>query len=317
MTTVKERFLKYVGVDTMSDEKSFAHPSTPGQKILAGELAEEMKRIGLEDVFIDENSYVYGKLPPTQGKESEPVIGFISHMDTAEAVSGKNIKPQVISDYQGGDIVLNENRRIIMKVSDFEHLKNYHGQDLIVTDGTTLLGSDDKAGIAEILTMIEKIQEEGVAHGGISVAFTPDEEIGRGADHFQVKKFGADFAYTVDGGALGELEYENFNAASARVVVKGVNIHPGEAKNKMKNAILIAMEFNQMLPGAEIPAHTEGYEGFYHLDGIKGEVECAKMSYLVRDHDRQKFEQKKNTMMEIAAYLNRKMCIRDRDWKEK
>ena len=259
---------------------------------------------------------MYGSIPATKGAENEKTIGLIAHMDTAPAMSGAGIKPRIINDYDGADIVLNEKLGVVMDTVTFPQLRNYVGQDLIVTDGTTLLGADDKAGIAEIMTAAAQIIEddkacegntdEHIAHGKICIAFTPDEEIGRGADRFNVESFGADYAYTVDGGMLGEIEFENFNAASAKVHIKGENIHPGEAKNKMKNASLLAMEFNSMLPPAEIPAHTEGYEGFFHLCGMSGDEENAYLDYIVRDHNMDKFLERKAMLEHITAYLNTK-----------
>lgn len=302
--TVTERFLKYVVIDTRSDEDSESCPSTEKQKNLGNLLVEEMKAIGLSDCHMDEHGYVYGFLDAAAGYEQEPAIGLISHMDTAPAFCGTGVKPRIIEKYDGRDICLKEG--IVMETVRFPNLLEYVGEDLIVTDGTTLLGADDKAGIAEILTAVEEIIREKIPHGRICIGFTPDEEIGRGADLFDIGKFGADFAYTVDGGAVGELEYENFNAASGRVLVHGVNIHPGEAKNKMKNASLTAMEFNAMLPANEIPAHTEGYEGFYHLCGMKGDEENAELTYIIRDHDRDRFEQRKKLFVFAGTFLNEK-----------
>lgn len=301
---VTERFLKYVAIDTQSDEDSESCPSTEKQKNLGNLLVEEMQALGLSDCHMDEHGYVYGFLNAAAGHEKELAIGLISHMDTAPAFSGTGVKPRIIKKYDGSDICLNKG--ISMETAKFPNLKNYVGEDLIVTDGTTLLGADDKAGIAEILTAVEEIIKENIPHGRICIGFTPDEEIGRGADKFNIEKFGADFAYTVDGGAVGELEYENFNAAAGRVLVHGANIHPGEAKNKMKNASLIAMEFNAMLPANEIPAHTEGYEGFYHLCGMKGEEENAELVYIIRDHARDKFERRKKLFVSIGTFLNEK-----------
>ena len=302
-----ERLIKYAGYDTASDESASENtcPRTEKQTVLGRALLEEMKELGLEDVHMDEFGYVYGVVPATTNKDL-PVIGLVAHMDTSPSMSGTNVKPRIVSEYDGGDIVLNAEKNIVMSPKKFLHLKNYIGQDLVVTDGTTLLGADDKAGIAEILTAVEELKKRNVPHGKIPVAFTPDEEIGRGADHFDVKKFGAEFAYTVDGGRIGEIEYENFNAAAAKVQINGVNIHPGDSKNRMKNALLIAMEFNAMLPPHEIPACTEGYEGFFHLHSFSGEEELASMHYLIRDHDREKFEAKKERIEKIAAYLNEK-----------
>lgn len=304
--TASERLLKYVVIDTQSDEESSICPSTDKQKNLGRILVEEMKQLGLTGCHMDENGYVYGWCEAAAGCEEEPAIGLISHMDTAPAFNGTNVSPRIIKNYDGSDIILNSGKNIVMSVEQFPNLKNYEGEDLIVTDGTTLLGADDKAGIAEILTAIEEIMKENIPHGRICIGFTPDEEIGRGADLFDIKKFGADYAYTVDGGPLGELEYENFNAAGAKVFIQGVNIHPGDAKDKMKNASLIAMEFNGMLPAAEIPAHTEGYEGFFHLCDMEGSEEQARLNYIIRDHDRQKFEKRKIFFKSIGTFLNEK-----------
>lgn len=311
-----ERLLKYVSYETTSDENSETCPSSAKELVLADELVEELKAIGVADAHVDKDGYVYGSIPATKGAENEKTIGLIAHMDTAPAMSGADIKPRIINDYDGADIVLNEKLGVVMDTVTFPHLRNYVGQDLIVTDGTTLLGADDKAGIAEIMTAAAQIIEadkacegntaEHTAHGKICIAFTPDEEIGRGADRFNVENFGADYAYTVDGGMLGEIEFENFNAASAKVHIKGENIHPGEAKNKMKNACLLAMEFNSMLPPAEIPAHTEGYEGFFHLCGMSGDEENAYLDYIVRDHNMDKFLERKAMLEHITAYLNTK-----------
>lgn len=301
-----ERLLNYITYDTTSNEEVHTCPSTPNQMKLAGALVNEMLSIGIIDAYIDENGYVYGHIPATQGCENEQTIGFIAHMDTAPSACGADIKARIISNYDGGTIVLNEEKQITMSPNEFESLADYVGQDLIVTDGTTLLGSDDKAGVAEILTAIETLMQSNVPHGKIAIAFTPDEEIGRGADLFDVQHFGADFAYTVDGGRLGELEYENFNAAAAKVEVNGVNIHPGDAKSKMKNSLLFAMEFHQMLPAFENPAYTEGYEGFNHLCSMSGNEEKTTMQYIIRDHDKTKFQQKKARFEAIAQYLNEK-----------
>ncbi len=311
-----ERLLKYVSYETTSDENSQTCPSSAKELVLADELVEELKAIGVADAHVDKDGYVYGSIPATKGAENEKTIGLIAHMDIAPAMSGADIKPCIINDYDGADIVLNEKLGVVMDTVTFPQLRNYVGQDLIVTDGTTLLGADDKAGIAEIMTAAAQIIEadkacegntdEHIAHGKICIAFTPDEEIGRGADRFNVESFGADYAYTVDGGMLGEIEFENFNAASAKVHIKGENIHPGEAKNKMKNASLLAMEFNSMLPPAEIPAHTEGYEGFFHLCGMSGDEENAYLDYIVRDHNMDKFLERKAMLEHITAYLNTK-----------
>ena len=299
-----ERFLKYVSFDTTSDEESESVPSTAKQRLLGAYLRDEFLRIGLSDVRFDDCGYVYGVLPATAGYENAPKIGFISHMDTAPAVSGTNVKPRVVR-YEGGDIALNETTAI--KAADFAFLGRYVGKEMIVTDGTTLLGADDKAGVAEIVTAVEFLASHPeIPHGRIAVGITPDEEIGRGADHFDVEGFGCDFAYTVDGGELGELQYENFNAAGARFFVHGVNIHPGEAKNKMKNAVLIAAELVGMLPAAEAPAHTENYEGFYHVGDITGNESEVRVDMIIRDHDRELFEERKAFVTRLAEYLNAK-----------
>lgn len=302
-----ERLLKYVTYDTTSNEDASENicPSTEKQKVLGLALVDEMKALGMADAHMDEFGYVYGTLP-ANCDEDLPVLGLISHMDTSPSASGANVKPQIIRNYDGGDIVLNKKLNIVMSPARFESLADYKCKDLIVTDGTTLLGADDKAGIAEILTAVQRLREDQVKHGQIAVAFTPDEEIGRGADRFDVKHFGAQYAYTVDGGKLGEIEYENFNGASAVVTVNGVNIHPGDAKNRMKNAILMAMEFNAMLPLQEIPACTEGYEGFYHLSHMQGDEEKTVLRYIIRDHDKKKFTDKKERIQKITAYLNEK-----------
>lgn len=301
-----ERLLHYVSFETTSDENSESCPSSPKELVLAEELVREMKEIGITDAHMDKDGYVYGTVAATPGMEGVKAVGLIAHMDTAPAMSGADIKPRIIENYDGEDIVLNKELGVVMDTVTFPHLKRYVGQSLIVTDGTTLLGADDKAGVAEIMTAVEEIIHGGMSHGKICVAFTPDEEIGRGADRFDVAHFGADYAYTVDGGMLGEIEYENFNAAAARVNIQGANIHPGEAKNKMKNASLVAMEFNGMLPPAEIPAHTEGYEGFFHLCDMKGDEENAELTYIIRDHDMEKFTKRKERMERIAFYLNEK-----------
>ena len=302
MERVWERFLRYVRFDTESDEFSEVCPSTPGQKVLGNALVEEMLAMGIQDAYMDENGYVYGTVP---GDPAKPTIGLIAHMDTAPAFSGKNVQPRIV-DYTGGDIVLNAEKNIVMKASEFETLLNHQGKRLIVTDGTTLLGADNKAGVAEILTAAQVLLTSKESHATLKIAFTPDEEIGRGADLFNVAGFGADYAYTVDGGALGELEYENFNAASATVNFQGISIHPGSAKNKMVNAQLIAMEFQGMLPVHQRPEATEGYEGFFHLTDMSGTEETAQLRYIIRDHDMDKFLTKKKLMENIAAFLNQK-----------
>jgi tripeptide aminopeptidase len=303
---VHERFLNYVGFDTQSVPDLDIIPSSEKQKDLARFLVDEMKNMGIQDAFMDEHGYVYGTIPSNLDKEA-PTIGFIAHMDTSPDMPGNNIKPRIVSNYDGKDIVLNEEKNIVMKTETFEHLLDYVGEDLIVTDGTTLLGADNKAGIAEILSMAEYfINHPEIKHGTIKIGFTPDEEVGNGAEKFDVRGFNADFAYTVDGGKLGEIEYENFNAASAKVVVTGANIHPGSAKNKMKNSILIAMEFQGMLPVYETPENTENYEGFSHLNDISGDVEKTYLNYIIRDHSLEKFNAKKERFKKIADYLNDK-----------
>ncbi|MFG6373977.1 MAG: peptidase T [Oscillospiraceae bacterium] len=302
--SVLDRFLRYVSFDTQSNPTTGVHPSTAKQKVLGEALATELAQMGLQNARMDDFGYVYAHLPATPGYEGVPCMGLIAHMDTASGASGVNVKPQIIR-YEGGDIVLGHGE--IMKAADYTSLKRYIGQDLVVTDGSTLLGADDKAGVAEIFSAVEYlVAHPEIPHGPIAVGITPDEEIGEGADHFDIQGFGAAVAYTVDGGELGELEYENFNAAGAAVTVHGFNIHPGSAKNKMKNALLMAMEFNAMLPPAEIPAHTEGYEGFYHLQAMSGDETTAKLEYIVRDHDTDKFNARKAAMERIAAYLNDK-----------
>ena len=303
---VIERFLKYVTYDTQSDDHSDTTPTTAKQKVLGELLAGELSQMGLSNAHMDEYGYVYAWLPATHGCEGVPCLGLIAHMDTSPSAPGEGVKPRVIR-YEGGDITLNEEKGVVMRAAEFESLARYVGQELIVTDGTTLLGADDKAGVAEIMSAMEYLVEHPeLPHGRIAVCFTPDEEVGQGTDHFDVEGFGAAVAYTVDGGELGEIEYENFNAASAEVLVHGVNIHPGSAKNKMKNALLIAVELAGMLPPAETPAHTEGYEGFYHLQGMGGNETEAEMHYLIRDHDREKFEGRKAFLTRAAAYLNDK-----------
>ena len=302
MISVLDRFLKYVSFDTQSDDNSPSCPSTSKQKKLGAALVEEMLAMGISDAHMDENGYVYGTVP---GNPKLPTIGLIAHMDTSPDASGANIKTKIV-EYTGGDILLNKEKDIWMKADDYESLAENVGKHLIVTDGTTLLGADDKAGIAEILTAAEHLLTRRIDHATLKIGFTPDEEVGRGADLFDVKKFGADYAYTVDGGSLGELEYENFNAAGAKVVVKGLNIHPGSAKDKMVNSQYIAMEFNSLLPAAQRPEHTEGYEGFIMLIAMKGEVEESELHYIIRDHDMEKFLQKKAVMEAAAAYLNTK-----------
>ena len=301
---VLERFLRYISVDTQSDDNSPTTPSTSKQFDLAKMLVKELKEIGLKDAAVDDNCYVMATLPANTDKKV-PVIGFISHVDTSPDMSGANVKPQIIENYQGGDIVLNKEKDIVLSPKVFPELEEHIGQTLITTDGTTLLGADDKAGIAEIMTAISYlVKHPEIKHGTIKIGFTPDEEIGRGVDKFDVKKFGANYAYTVDGGALGELEYENFNAAKATITIQGRNVHPGYAKLKMHNAILMAMEFNAMLPVFDRPEFTQDYEGFFHLIKMDGTVENSMLVYIVRDHDREKFENRKVLMTKTAEYMN-------------
>ena len=302
MTNVSERFLRYVGYHTTSDEFSEACPSTDKQKVLGAALVEEMLAMGIADAHMDKNGYVYGTVP---GDPNLPTIGLIAHMDTSPDASGENIKAKIV-EYNGGDILLNAEQGIYMKASEFGSLKNHIGKHLIVTDGTTLLGADNKAGIAEILTAAEFLLTTKMNHATLKIGFSPDEEIGRGADKFNVEAFGADYAYTVDGGTVGEVEYENFNATSAKVVFHGRNIHPGGAKNKMVNSQLIAMEFNRLLPAAQRPEHTTGYEGFIHLTDMAGEVEESTLRYIVRDHSMEKFLEKKALMTAAAEFINAK-----------
>ncbi len=302
---LKERFLKYVSFDTQSDESSTTFPSTDKQLVLLRHLKEELETIGLTEVSMDKYGYVMATLPASKGYENAPVIGFISHVDTAPDMSGANIKPHVVENYDGRDIRLGDD--CWLRVDEFPELAFFKGHTLIHTDGTTLLGADDKAGVAEIVTAMEwLVAHPEVKHGKIRVGFTPDEEIGRGVDYFDVKKFAADFAYTMDGGMEGELEYENFNAAGAKIQIAGRNVHPGMAKNKMINAIDIACELNAMLPAEQRPQFTEHYEGFFHCVGIKGSVEEAEISYIIRDHDSDKFEQKKQLMWDVVNFLQRK-----------
>ena len=302
MTTVSERFLRYVSFDTQSDEESATCPSTAKQKVLGQAIVEEMLAMGIADARMDEHGYVYGTVP---GDPSLPTIGLIAHMDTAPGCSGANIKPHIV-EYHGGDVCLNAEQGIYMSPVDFPSLNNHHGKHLIVTDGTTLLGADDKAGVAEILTAAERLMTSGVNHATLKIGFTPDEEIGRGADKFDLKNFGADYAYTSDGGAIGGIEYENFNAASVKATFYGRSIHPGSSKNKMVNAIVIAMEYAGMMPPAQRPEHTEGYEGFIHLMDIQGDVEKTSLAFIIRDHDMAKFQEKKALMESAAAYIKAK-----------
>ena len=316
MTTAVERFLKYVSYDTQSDEAYDTCPSTEKQLLLANELKRELEEMGASDVRMSEYGYLFARIPDNTGSTSAhdasgvgqkatiPALGFISHMDTAPSLTGTNVKPRIVQAYDGKDIVLNAEKQIVMKVSEFPFLADLKGQDLIVTDGTTLLGADDKAGVAEIMTAAQQLLAMGGRHATLKIGFTPDEEIGRGADRFDVKGFGADFAYTADGGPVGEIEYENFNAAGAKVVVHGLNIHPGSAKGKMVNSQLIAMEFQSLLPVGQRPELTEGYEGFYHVCAMEGDESLARVQLIVRDHDRKKFETRKDFLRRTADYLN-------------
>ena len=305
MDNVTSRLLKYVKVNTVSDPKSETLPSTQIQFDLAKILVEDLKEIGVKDASLDENCYVMGSIPGNA--ENAPAIGLIAHMDTSPEFSGENVNPQIIEDYDGNDIVLNKDLNIVMKVSDFPYLADFKGHTLITTDGTTLLGADNKAGIAEIMEVAKYfIDNPDVKHGDIKICFTPDEEVGRGTEKFDLEKFGADFAYTLDGSFEGEIEYENFNAASAVVKIHGTNIHPGSAKHKMKNSLLIAMEFNALLPVFDVPQYTEGYEGFYHLDEAGGTVELTTLEYIIRDHDMEKFTARKEFMTKAAAFINEK-----------
>ncbi len=301
---VKERFLDYIRFDTQSDETTGTIPSTSKQKLLGAHLVEEMKKIGIEDAHMNEYGYVYGTVPANC--ERKNTIGFIAHMDTSPDFSGENVKARIIENYDGKDIVLNEELGIVTSVKDFPNLTEHVGKTLIVTDGTTLLGADDKAGIAEILQAADELIHSDIPHGTVRIAFTPDEEIGSGTEKFDVPGFGCDFAYTVDGGTLGGMEYENFNGASARVTVTGRSVHPGSAKDKLINASKIAMEFNSLLPAREVPENTEGYEGFAHLMSINGEIEHAELVYIIRDHDKEKLNARKEKFTLAAEFLNRK-----------
>jgi tripeptide aminopeptidase len=306
MMTVIDRFLKYVTFDTQSDESTGVTPSTAKQMVFAQYLKTELEELGLEDISLDENGYLFATLPANVEREI-PTIGFIAHMDTSPDMSGENVSPRIVEKYEGGDIVLSEADHIILSPSQFPELKDHVGEDLIVTDGHTLLGADDKAGIAEIVAAVAYLKAHPeIEHGKIRIGFNPDEEIGLGAHKFDVEKFGCKWAYTMDGGEVGELEFENFNAAAAKVHVKGRNVHPGYAKNKMINSMLVANEFVAMLPADETPATTDGYEGFFHLVGMEGEVESSTLSYIIRDHDREKFEARKSFIKVCADRLNEK-----------
>lgn len=306
MDKLTDRFLRYVKIDTQSDFNSKSCPSTEKQFNLAKLLMEDLRNMGVENLNLDNNGYLTATIK-SNSKKKIPTIGFIAHMDTSPDFSGANVNPKIVKDYNGEDIVLNDEKNIELKTADFPELKDYVGKTLITTDGTTLLGADNKAGIAEIFTAVEYIQNNpGFEHGEIKIGITPDEEIGRGADKFDVEKFGAEFAYTIDGGPIGELEYENFNAAGANLKVNGRNVHPGYAKDKMINSVHIAMELNSMLPASQRPEHTTGREGFFHLTEFKGEVEQTTMNYIVRDHDKDKFESKKKLLKNSVDFLNSK-----------
>lgn len=302
--TLTERFLKYVSFATTSDENTGLTPSTPGQLVFANFLVEELKSIGLKDAEVDKNGYVMATLP-ANSEEKLPTLGFIAHLDTAPDMSGKHVQPRIVEKYNGTDIVLNAEDAIILSTEQFPELKLYVGQDLIVTNGRTLLGADDKAGIAEIMSAMDYLMKHPeIKHGKVRVAFTPDEEIGQGPHHFDVEKFGADWAYTMDGGEIGELEYENFNAASAKITFKGRNVHPGYAKHKMLNSMRVAHQFATMLPRHETPEHTENYEGFYHLVAMQGDVESSTLTYIIRDHDRARFESRKAEIQHLVNKIN-------------
>jgi len=303
MQNLTERFLSYVKQDTQSDTETGLTPSTPGQMLFAQNLVQELESIGLSDITLDENGYVMATLPANTDKEI-PTIGFISHMDTSPDMSGKHVKPRIVKNYDGGDITLHEEKGLVLRIADFPEIAAYTGQDLIVTDGTTLLGADDKAGVAEIVTAMEKLLASDMEHGKVRIGFTPDEEIGAGADYFDVAKFGAEWAYTLDGGPIGELEFENFNAALAKITFKGRNIHPGYAKGKMRNSIRIANQFVTMLSRFQTPEHTEGYEGFFHLMDMKGDVESTQLTYIVRDHNRERFEERKKELKHLVNKIN-------------
>lgn len=312
--TVVDRFIKYVKFDTESSTTTGVTPSTPGQMILAKELKKELEDIGLEDISLDEKGYVMAVLPSNTTKKL-PAIGFVAHMDTSPDLTGKNVNPRIVNKYEGGDVVLNETLKIVLSPTDFPEMLGHIGKDLIVTDGTTLLGADDKAGIAEIITAMEYlINHPEIEHGKICVGFTPDEEIGAGADYFDVEKFGADWAYTMDGGDLGELEYENFNAAGVKISIQGRSVHPGSAKGKMINALVVANKLASLLPADERPEHTSEYEGFFHLTNMSGTVDSASLSYIIRDHDRELFEKRKQQMLDVVDFVNKQYpdsCILD------
>ena len=303
--TVVDRFLQYVKFDTQSDELTNLTPSTPGQMIFAQHLEKELRELGLKDISLDDNGYLMATLPANCDRTDIPTVGFIAHLDTSPDMSGRHVSPRIVEKYAGGDIVLNQEKGIVLSPSEFPELEHYVGQDLIVTDGNTLLGADDKAGIAEIITAVDYLMKHPeIKHGDVRIAFNPDEEIGKGAHKFDVERFAADWAYTMDGGEIGELEYENFNAAVAKVPFTGRNVHPGYAKHKMINSLRIATQFAIMLPRWETPEHTEGYEGFYHLVSIEGTVEKTTLTYIIRDHDRDRFERRKKEFEHLTRKIN-------------
>lgn len=303
--TVVDRFLKYVKFDTESSTETGTTPSTPGQMVLARELEKELHEMGLEDISLDEKGYIMATLPANTDKEV-PTIGFVAHMDTSPDLTGKDVNPQIVKNYDGKDIILNKDLNIVLSPNDFPEMQDYVGQDLIVTDGKTLLGADDKAGIAEILTAIKYLKDHPeIKHGKIRIGFTPDEEIGAGADYFDVEKFGCEWAYTMDGGPIGELEYENFNAAGVKINIQGRSVHPGYAKDKMVNALVVTNKLVSLLPSNERPEHTTGYEGFFHLTNISGTVDAATVGYIIRDHDREIFEKRKQVMLDTIAFINK------------
>lgn len=303
--TVVDRFLKYVKFDTESSTETGTTPSTPGQMVLARELEKELNEMGLEDISLNEKGYIMATLPANTDKEV-PTIGFVAHMDTSPDLTGKDVNPQIVKNYDGKDIILNKELNIVLSPNDFPEMQDYVGQDLIVTNGKTLLGADDKAGIAEILTAIKYLKDHPeIKHGKIRIGFTPDEEIGAGADYFDVEKFGCEWAYTMDGGPIGELEYENFNAAGVKINIQGRSVHPGYAKDKMVNALVVANKLVSLLPSNERPEHTTGYEGFYHLTNISGTVDAATVGYIIRDHDREIFEKRKQVMLDTIAFINK------------
>ena len=303
--TVVDRFIKYVKFDTESDTETGITPSTSGQMILARELEKELREIGLEDITLDDNAYLMATLPANTDKKV-PTIGFIAHLDTSPDLTGKNVNPRIVKNYDGKDVILNKDTKVILSPSDFPEMLDYKGQDLIVTDGNTLLGADDKAGIAEIVTAIKYLKDHPeIKHGKIRIGFNPDEEIGLGAHKFDVEKFGCEWAYTMDGGPIGELEYENFNAAGVKINIQGRSVHPGYAKNKMTNALVVANKLVSLLPANERPEHTTGYEGFFHLTNISGTVDSATIGYIIRDHNRELFENRKKVMLNVVEFINK------------